>query len=121
VAAGVDADVARTESVMMLAFGQLAFLFNCRFLSSSSLTPAVLRGNRVMWWSALALIGLQLVYTYAPFMHTLFGSRPLTATEWLPPLALSVVVFLAVEGLKALLRAGRRPLTAAAPLSKGNS
>lgn len=100
VAAGHDVAYARTEAVTMLALGQLAFLFNCRFLSRSSLTPQVLRGNPVIWWSALALIVLQLIYTYVPFMNTLFESRPLAAQDWLLPLALSIVIFLVVEALK---------------------
>ncbi|SIT70992.1 HAD-IC family P-type ATPase [Microbacterium sp. RU33B] len=104
VGAGIDIEYARTEAVMMLALGQLAYLFNCRFMSRSSLTLDVLKGNRVIWWSAIALVVLQVVYTYAPFMNDLFGSRPLTVWGWVLPLVLSVVVFLAVEGLKALRR-----------------
>src|SRR5690606_34168169 len=57
-----DLAYARTAAVAMLALGQLAYLFNCRLLSRSSLTVDVLRGNRVVWWSALALVVLQLVY-----------------------------------------------------------
>lgn len=104
VAAGHDVVYARTEAVTMLALGQLAFLFNCRFLSRSSLTTQVLRGNPVIWWSALALIVFQLIYTYVPFMNALFDSRPLAAQDWLLPLALSVVIFLVVEVLKWLRR-----------------
>lgn len=103
-----DIDYARTEAVAMRALGQLAYLFNCRFLSRSSLTADVLRGNPVVWWSALALIALQLVYTYAPFMHDLFGSRPLAIWSWILPIVLSVVIFLAVEGLKVIRRRGTR-------------
>lgn len=109
-ATGADIEIARTEAVLMLAFGQLAYLFNCRFLSRSSLTVDVLRGNRAVWWSAGALVVLQLIYTYVPFMNVLFDSRPLDAASWILPLAVSVVVFLAVEALKAMLRArGGRP------------
>ncbi|MDW4571277.1 HAD-IC family P-type ATPase [Microbacterium sp. M3] len=104
VAAGADIDVARTEAVLMLALGQLAYLFNCRFLTRSSLTVDVLRGNRAIWWSALALLVLQLVYTYAPFMNVLFESRPLTAASWIVPVIASIAIFLGVELLKALLR-----------------
>jgi len=106
--AGRELGVARTEAVTMLALGQLAFLLNCRFLSRSSIALAVLRGNPVVWWSAGALIVLQLIYTYAPFMHDLFGSRPLNAQEWLLPVAFSAVIFLAVEVLKAIRRRGPR-------------
>ena len=104
VAAGTGIPYARTEAVAMLALGQLAYLFNCRFLTRSSLTLDVFRGNRVVWWSALALIVLQLVYTYAPFMNELFDSRPLAPQSWLLPLGLSVVLFLAIELLKLVRR-----------------
>ncbi|AUG29210.1 MULTISPECIES: HAD-IC family P-type ATPase [Microbacterium] len=103
-ARGSDVDVARTEAVAMLAFGQLAFLLNCRFLGRSSLTVDVLRGNPVIWWSALALIVLQVLYTYLPFLNGLFGSEPLDAVGWILPVGMSVAVFFAVEGLKALRR-----------------
>lgn len=105
-ATGADMAGARTVAVSVLALGQLAFLLNCRFLGRSSLTPAVLRGNPVVWWSAGALIALQLVYTYVPFMNSLFESRPLAAQAWLLPLGFAVVIFFAVEGLKALRRRG---------------
>lgn len=104
-ATGAELDVARTVSVSVLALGQLAFLLNCRFLRRSSLTRDVLRGNRVIWWSAAALVGLQLIYTYVPFMNALFDSRPLSAQAWLLPLGFAVAIFFAVEGLKALWRA----------------
>ncbi len=104
VAAGTDIPYARTEAVTMLALGQLAYLFNCRFLTRSSITFDVFRGNRVVWWSALALIALQLIYTYAPFMNGLFDSRPLTLQSWLLPLGLSVVLFFAIELLKLVRR-----------------
>ncbi|WP_336632310.1 MULTISPECIES: HAD-IC family P-type ATPase [unclassified Microbacterium] len=103
-ALGTDIGVARTEAVAMLAFGQLAYLLNCRFLTRSSLTPDVLRGNRMVWWSALALVALQLIYTYVPFMHALFGSEPLGVVGWLLPIAFSVAIFLAVEVLKGIRR-----------------
>ncbi|KJL41879.1 MULTISPECIES: cation-translocating P-type ATPase [Microbacterium] len=119
-AAGADLEVARTEAVLMLAFGQLAFLFNCRFLTRSSLTLDVLRGNRVVWWSALALVGLQLVYTYVPFMNVLFESRPLPAASWILPIGVSIGIFLAVEVLKAVLRARRGSSRTAASLKGGS-
>ncbi len=99
---GADLDSARTVAVSVLALGQLAFLLNCRFLSRSSLTLDVLRGNRVIWLSAGALLVLQLLYTYVPFLNALFESRPLSPQAWLLPLGFAVVIFFAVEGLKAL-------------------
>ncbi|KAG4069908.1 hypothetical protein HA402_006756 [Bradysia odoriphaga] len=79
--AGAPIEYARTEAVLMLALGQLAYLFNCRFMSRSSLTLGVFRGNPALWWAALSLIALQLVFTYAPFMHDLFDSQGLNLTS----------------------------------------
>ncbi len=120
VATGADIEVARTEAVLMLAFGQLAFLFNCRFLTRSSLTIDVLRGNRVVWWSALALVVLQLIYTYVPFMNVLFESRPVPAASWILPIVVSIGIFLAVEVLKAVLRARRGSSRAEASFKGGS-
>jgi magnesium-transporting ATPase (P-type) len=119
-ATGADIEVARTEAVLMLAFGQLAFLFNCRFLSRSSLTIDVLRGNRTVWWSAIALVVLQLIYTYVPFMNVLFESRPVPAASWILPVLVSIGIFLAVEVLKAVIRARQRSSRAAAALKAGS-
>ncbi|QUR69774.1 HAD-IC family P-type ATPase [Mycobacterium spongiae] len=104
-AAGYQLPTAQTAAVNMLALGQLAYLLNCRFLSSSSLRPAVLRGNPWIWRMAGALIALQLVFIYAPFMHTWFHSAPITVRGWSIALALAIVAFLIIELAKAL---GRR-------------
>ncbi|WP_435736158.1 HAD-IC family P-type ATPase [Cellulosimicrobium sp. PMB13] len=99
-AQGVPLEEAQTTAVTMLALGQLAYLFNCRFLDRSSLTLDVLRGNRVIWISAATLLVLQAVFVYAPFMHTWFESAPIDAAEWGKTIGLSVVVFLLVEVTK---------------------
>ena len=105
----VDYDVAQTAAVTMLAFGQIAFLFNCRFLNTSSLTWRVLVGNRAVWFSIAGLIALQLIFIHAPFMNTWFGSSELGWAQWGPILGLSVGVFLFNELGKFLInRVGRR-------------
>ncbi|MFC8596915.1 cation-translocating P-type ATPase [Isoptericola sp. NPDC057191] len=99
---------AQTSAVTMLALGQLAYLFSCRFLNRSSLTVDVLRGNRVVWISAVSLVALQCVFVYAPFMHTWFESAAIGWAEWGKTLGLAVVVFLLVEVVKAVGRARSR-------------
>ena len=99
-----DIDEARTVAVATLVLGQLAFLFNCRLLSRSSLTLDVLRGNPAIWWSTGAMLALQLIYTYLPFMHDLFDSRPLDAAAWVQPILLAAGVFLISELIKAVDR-----------------
>ncbi|MFF3065405.1 cation-translocating P-type ATPase [Oerskovia sp. NPDC057915] len=105
---GMGVAEAQTTAVTMLALGQLAYLFNCRFLDRSSITLAVLRGNRAIWYSAASLIALQAVFVYAPFMHSWFGSAPIGLREWGITLGLAIVVFLLVEAAKALGRARQR-------------
>jgi len=60
----------------------------------------------VIWWSAAALIVLQVIFTYVPFMNDLFGSAPLDVVGWILPIGMSIAVFLAVEVLKAVRRRG---------------
>ncbi|RMI04753.1 HAD family hydrolase [Cellulomonas triticagri] len=97
--------VAQTTAVAMLALGQLAYLFNCRFLGQSSLTWRVLRGNRVVWIATGALLALQALFTYVPFMNRWFDSAPISLREWSLTLGFAILVFLLVEGMKALERA----------------
>ncbi|HEY0186572.1 MAG TPA: HAD-IC family P-type ATPase [Cellulomonas sp.] len=102
---GTATDVAQTTAVTMLALGQLAYLFNCRFLGASSLTTRVLRGNRAIWLAAGALVVLQLVFTYLPFMHTWFDSAPIGLREWSLTVGFAILVFLLVEAMKSVTRA----------------
>jgi magnesium-transporting ATPase (P-type) len=95
----------QAAAVTMLAFGQLAFLFSCRFLDRSSITFDVLRGNRAVWWSAIVLVALQAAFIYTPAMQQLFDVASIGPDEWALILGLSVVVFLLAETAKAL---GRR-------------
>ncbi|MBO3085657.1 cation-translocating P-type ATPase [Cellulomonas fengjieae] len=113
-----DYAVAQTSAVMMLALGQLAYLLNCRLLNGSAFTTRVLTGNRGLWVSAGALLVLQLVFTYAPFMNSWFGSTPIGLRSWALTAGIAVVVFLVMEAAKAAVRrvgaraaTGRRAVT----------
>ncbi|MDP3427440.1 MAG: cation transporting ATPase C-terminal domain-containing protein [Humidesulfovibrio sp.] len=50
------------------------------------------------------MLGLQLMYTYAPFMNTLFSSAPIDLAAWAKVLASALVVFMVVEVEKRLRR-----------------
>jgi magnesium-transporting ATPase (P-type) len=88
----------------MLTLSQLAFLFNSRFLQASSLSLAVLRGNPVIWISTGALLTLQFVFVYTPFMNLWFHSAPIGLREWGYTISLSAAIFLFVETGKAIER-----------------
>ncbi|GAA2010755.1 HAD-IC family P-type ATPase [Brevibacterium samyangense] len=101
---GVDLEAARTTAVTMLALGQMAYLFNCRFLGRSSFTPEVFTGNRMLWLSCGALLALQLFFVYVPVMHDLFGSTALPLEAWGITALLALGIFVVTEGIKRLWR-----------------
>jgi magnesium-transporting ATPase (P-type) len=94
----------QATAVTMLAFAQLAFLFSCRFLDRSSITPDVLRGNRAVWWSVAALVVVQAAFVYTPALQQLFDVAAIGPDEWALILGLSVVVFLLAETAKSISR-----------------
>ena len=103
---------AQTTAVCVLALAQMTYLFSCRFLGTSSLTPRVLTGNRLVWIACGALVVLQLVFVYAPFMHSWFGSTPIRGRDWGLAAAGAVLVLLLTEAAKAVIRAAERPARA---------
>lgn len=107
---GASSAEAQTTAVTMLTLGQLAFLFNCRFLKASALRPAVLRGNKAIYISGGVLLVLQLIFVYAPFMHPWFHSAPISARQWGYTTVIAALIFLLTEASKAIERtAARRP------------
>jgi magnesium-transporting ATPase (P-type) len=101
---GWPTDEAQTMAVTMLALGQMAYLFNARSLRESSIRADMITGNPAVWVAIGVMLALQLLFVYAPFMNSWFGSAPLPVEGWLVPLGLSVVVFLLVEAGKAMFR-----------------
>ena len=95
---------AQTTAVTMLVFGQIAYLFNCRFLSTTALTSRVFTGNRNIWTSVGLMVLFHLIFVFTPPMQSWFGSTAISPLYWLITLALSAAIFLVVEAVKALLR-----------------
>jgi magnesium-transporting ATPase (P-type) len=97
-------ETARTAAVNMLVFGELVYLFNCRHFVAGALSWSGMTGNRVALWVSLALVVLQLAFTYEPTMQRLFHTTALDAGAWALILGLSLAKFFAVEIEKAVLR-----------------
>lgn len=97
---GTSEGIAQTSAITMLVLGQLAYLFNCRFLTRSSLTLKVFTGNKAIWISIGALMALQLLFTYAPFMQAWFNSTSIGLGEWALAIVFALGIFLAVEAMK---------------------
>ncbi|UOY01203.1 HAD-IC family P-type ATPase [Blastococcus sp. PRF04-17] len=102
--------VARTVAVNVFVVVQVAYLLNCRSLERP-MWRVGLFSNRWVPAGLAAMLGLQLLFTYAPWMNRLFHSAPIDPAWWLGITGVGAVVFLIVEVEKWLgrrLRA-RRP------------
>ncbi|WP_313230061.1 HAD-IC family P-type ATPase [Sphingobium yanoikuyae] len=94
---GHDIDTARTMVVNMLIVGEIFYLFNVRFLHMRSLTLRGAMGTPIVLAAIVAVVIAQLLFTYAPFMHDIFDSRPLSLTDGLMIIGLGAAMFAVLE------------------------
>jgi len=112
---GASDSLARTVAVNAIAIGQVFYLLNSRYLLDSSLSLRAHTGNKYLPLSVIAVIVLQLVFTYARPFQTIFGNEAIPVGIWLWLLAGGVVFFLVVETEKFVIRSSdslRRVITA---------
>ncbi len=101
---GADLASARTLAVNTLVMLEIFYLFNARFMTASSFSLHGFIGNRYCWYAVGAVLLLQLSFTYLPWMQTLFDTRPMPLNWWLLTVAGGLVVFMAVELEKFVVR-----------------
>ncbi len=106
--AGATLELARTVAVNALVAGEIAYLFNARFLTASSLSLRGLLGSRPALIAVALVTLMQLAFTYLGPFQTLFATRDMAPGHWLPILGGAVLVFLLVESEKALIRRKQR-------------
>ena len=94
---GHDIDTARTMVVNMLIVGEIFYLFNVRFLHMRSLTLRGAMGTPIVLAAIVAVVIAQLLFNYAPFMHDIFDSRPLSLTDGLMIIGLGAAMFAVLE------------------------
>ncbi len=102
---GASTAAARTIAVNTVVMIQLFYVFNCRSLTQSL--------NTVGWFSnpwvyagTAAMVVLQLVFTYAPFMNNLFDTAPIDASAWIPIVVIGFLAFVIIELVKWIGRRG---------------
>lgn len=108
-----DENLARTIAVNVFVFGEMFYLFNCRSLTRPFWSVGIF-GNLFLWAGVGAMTLLQLLFTYAPFMNSVFHSAPLGLMEWSLVIGNSLIIYLAVETHKWAERqraSGVNPLT----------
>jgi Cation transporting ATPase, C-terminus len=101
-AEGATDGMARTAAVNAITLGQVFYLLNSRYLLDSSLSLRTHMSNPYLWYGIGAAVVLQLLFTYAPPFHAIFGNESLPARDW-PWLILGAVVFFLVVELEKLI------------------
>jgi len=92
---GASLAEARTVAVNVLVIGELFYLFNCRSFTRPVFAIGLFSNPWVIHGS-LAMIALQLAFTYLPGMNAVFHSAPISAGSWPHIIAVGVMVYLAV-------------------------
>ena len=103
-ARGLEVEVARTMVVNAFCVMEIFYLFSVRYLHASSFSLAGMRGTPAVWWAVLIVVVAQLIFTYLPVMHLLFGSRPVPLFEGVVILLVGAAIMLVLEAEKWLLR-----------------
>ncbi|TDB05623.1 cation-translocating P-type ATPase [Halomonas marinisediminis] len=106
-AQGGSIELARAGAVNMLVMGSAAYLINSRFLIDSTLSLGGIFGSRPVWGSIVAVVALQLVWTYLPVMQLVFGAEGLAPSHWMAILAVNIGLYLVIEAEKWVLRRRR--------------
>jgi magnesium-transporting ATPase (P-type) len=101
---GVPVETARTYAVNVLVGMEVFYLFSVRYLRTPSFTLKRILGSRAVLVAVLVVIGLQLMFTYAPFMQLLFDTRPLGFRAGMLIVVIGAVLFLILELEKAVRR-----------------
>ena len=99
--------VARTVVVNLFVVVEALYLFNCRSLNRPFFSVGLF-ANRLAICGALAMLGAQLLFTYAPLMNKLFHTAPIGTASWLRIGIVAVTAFAAVELEKWIRFGGRR-------------
>jgi len=101
-------ELARAVAVNALVIGQIFYLLNSRYKVDSSLSFKAHFGNRYLGLGIFTVVVLQLLFTYAPPLQTLFETEAIPLRIW-PWLFLSGFgFFLVVEAEKLIIRSVRR-------------
>ncbi|WP_421856263.1 HAD-IC family P-type ATPase [Oceanicaulis sp.] len=104
-AQGASIEEARTIAVNTLVVMEIFYLFSVRYLHGPSMTLRGVVGTRPVLIAVAAVAGLQFLFTYAPFMETFFGTRPLSLSQGLQIVAIGLLVLIILELEKRLVRA----------------
>lgn len=102
-ARGAGIEASRTVAVNALVAGEMAYLFNCRYLLAPMRSWQDFTGNFYLLLAIAVLSVIQLIFTYLPFMQSLFGVAAIDASAWGRIIGFGIMLFVVVELEKALI------------------
>jgi magnesium-transporting ATPase (P-type) len=97
-------DLARAVAVNALVIGQIFYLLNSRYRLDSSLSLKAHTGNKYLPLGIVAVVILQLLFTYWRPLQVLFETAPIPLWVWPRLLVTGLVFFLVVETEKQIIR-----------------
>ena len=97
---GTDLETARTIAVNTLVLFEAFYLFSSRYLREPVLTRTGILGSRAVLVAVAGVLVVQLIFTYAPPMHTLFKSQPIPLESWIVSAIVASTVLVLVEAEK---------------------
>jgi len=100
---GASLEVARSVAVNAVVFTEIFFLLNSRSLIYSPFQIGFFK-NRWLIIGIIAMVGLQALFTYAPFMNAIFSSAPFGFNAWWRLIAFGLLTFIIVEIEKLIRR-----------------
>jgi magnesium-transporting ATPase (P-type) len=101
---GASDALARTVAVNAITIGQVFYLLNSRYLLDSSLSLKAHMGNRYLPLGIVAVVILQLLFSYSPPFQAMFGNEAIPLEVWPWLLAGGLSFFLVVEAEKFVIR-----------------
>jgi magnesium-transporting ATPase (P-type) len=119
--AGASIALAQTVAVNAITMGQVFYLLNSRYLLDSSLSLRAHMGNKYLIYGILAVVILQLLFTYAPPFEVTFGTEPIPLWVWPWLLVGGFGFFLVVEAEKSVIRSSSFLRSAVSVIEVGRS
>ncbi|MEW9612431.1 HAD-IC family P-type ATPase [Shinella sp. S4-D37] len=101
---GYGEDGARTMVVNMLVVMEIFYLFNVRYLHRTSFSLVGAMGTPAVLAAIAVVVIAQFLFTFAPFMHDLFGTAAIALPDGLLILAVGVMTMVVLEGEKMVVQ-----------------
>lgn len=97
-------EVGQSTAVVGLGLMNITVALNLRYPTESAFGPSTLSNPKLLWTFAWAFVGSMLI-TQMRVLQDFFGTVPLTGQQWVACLVPAVVLLLAGELFKVILRA----------------